>query len=101
VGLGVELRSPVDGVVGVTGERDDEIGGLLPDVGFDEYPMLAGVDRYGETMFNTQQMPWVAAEAERLAAGATPKLRKFLRELVALCEQGAPRAHMQLWFLGD
>jgi len=99
--LRMELRSKHGDVIGMTGEAYDTIDAMLPDVSSDKYPLLSGVDRYENTMFNRAQMPRLATELACLLDGA-PELRtKMLKALIELCEKGSGIPDVQLWFIAD
>ena len=99
--LSVELRGGSGGTLGVTGELDDSIPALLPDLDPEEYPLLSGVDRYRSTMFNTTQMRRITIEAAKLEASATAQQKQFLDGILELCRRGSETVDAQLWFLGD
>jgi hypothetical protein len=98
----VELRERDGTVVDVTGEESDDLNAAIPEVDFDEYPLLAGIDRYGETVFNGMQMERLLEEISRMRTQAPPpKVDKLLTKLAAMCAVGKERAHMRLVFTGD
>lgn len=97
----MELRSRGGQVLGVTGETYDTIDSMLPETSPDGFPLLAGVDRYENTMFNRAQLPRLEAELLRLLDGAPESRAKMIRALIELCERGASLPDAQLWFLGD
>ncbi len=101
--LRIELRSLSGKVLGVTGEAVDTSDATLPELAFDEFPLLSCVDRYGYTVFNHIQMQRLAVEIEKLESSAPPQRKTLLGELRRLCEQGgnSPLPDVQLWFLGD
>jgi hypothetical protein len=99
--LRMELRDRDGTVLGVAGETYDTIDATLPELSFDSFPMLAGIDRYGETMFNRLQLSQVAVELERLLESSPPKRAKMLREVIQLCRAGATKSGAQLWVAGD
>lgn len=69
----------------------------------EEYPMLAGVDPYGDTVFNGMQMRWLRDEVRKLLVDADleEEARSCLDEIVRLCEAGQSTPHQFLWFVGD
>ena len=97
----MELRSGSGESLGVTGEVYDTADAILPEVTADEYPLLAGVDRYEDTMFNRIQMPRLEAELKRLLDRAPERRLKVLEGLIELCEMGANVPDAQLWFVAD
>jgi hypothetical protein len=99
--LRVELRSRSGDVLGATGETYDSIDAMLPEVVADEFPLLAGVDRYENAIFNRIQMPRLGSELARLLDGAPERRAKMLRALIDLCEMGSQIPDSQLWFIAD
>jgi hypothetical protein len=99
--LRIELRARSGEIMGVTGEAYDEVDAMLPELEEGEFPLLSGVDRYGNTVFNGKQMARIAYEIKRLIPDAPPRRAKMLRELLMLCMEGAKVPDAQLWFLGD
>jgi hypothetical protein len=97
----MELRTRSGEVVGATGEIYDTVDSMLPEVNGDEFPLLTGVDRHENTMFNRIQLPRVAFELERLLDGAPERRAKMVRALIELCEEGSRIPDVQLWFLAD
>lgn len=85
------------------GELDDSSRNRLPDVDYEKYPTLAGIDRFGSTSFNDRQMGFLADELEsllrsdRLQPGATA----IVGDIVSACRQGATHAHWRLEVTGD
>src|SRR4051794_26258604 len=75
-----------------------------PDV-WDEatFPLLAGVDLNGDTIFNARQMLRLIDEASRLLADTevVGEAHESLLALAALCQEGQRPPHRFLWFLGD
>ena len=99
--LRMELRSRSGQVLGVTGETYDTIDAMLPEASPEEFPLLAGVDRYENTVFNRVQLPRLETELLRLLDGAPDRRAKMIRALIELCERGSRIPDSQLWFLGD
>lgn len=99
--LRMELRDRTGALLGVTGETYDTIDATLPELEFDDFPLLAGVDRYGMTMFNRLQMTPLAVELDRLLVNAPAHRASMLRELIELCHEGSRISDVQLWMLGD
>lgn len=99
--LRMELRARAGEIMGVTGEVYDEVDAMLPALETSEFPLLSGVDRYTNTVFNGVQMARITDEVRRLIPNAPPRRAKMLRELLALCTEGAKVRDAQLWFIGD
>lgn len=98
-----ELRTFDDTVVAVAGEASDAQSDALPEVPSREFPLLAGVDRYGTTTFNTVQMGMLSDELTNAIRLVAPGSRSeaLLRRLAELCREGAEHAHWKLIFWGD
>ena len=68
----------------------------------DDLPLLAGVDPYGNTIFNARQMRALRDEVRRLLAeDLSREQRDALVGIVELCEEGQRPPHRYLWFVGD
>jgi len=97
----MELRSRSGSVLGVAGETYDSIRTALPEVEFKDFPLSAGIDRYGKTMFNSTQMRWLAEEFERMLSDAPKEREKLLQRLIEFCNEGAILSECELWITGD
>lgn len=64
-------------------------------------PLLSGVDPYGDTIFNRQQMQRLADEIRSLLPSASPEQRVTLTALALTCQRGQSPPHQYLWFIGD
>ncbi len=66
------------------------------------FPMLASIDRYGDTTFNRMQIERFLAEWESLFAKATTSEEKALLQAVkTLGEASRHAVHQYLVFIGD
>jgi hypothetical protein len=66
------------------------------------HPLLAGVDPYGNAIFNARQMLALREEAQRLLAGEiSAEERSALLGIIELCDEGQRPPHRYLWFVGD
>lgn len=81
------------------GEGPYEVGELDPD----RYPLLAGVDPVGNTLFNQRQIPRLEAEVSRLlhSEECDAKARRSLHELQGLLRSARIQPHEFLWIVGD
>lgn len=68
----------------------------------DDFPMLWGIDRYGDTIFNRRQVRLLQAEMRRLVE-RSPESDELasIEEISGLCEEALARPHRYLWFRGD
>lgn len=98
-----ELRRHDDTVVAVAGEASDAANDALPEFESRDFPILAGIDRYGTTIFNTIQMELLVRELTRATRLVTPGSRSeaLLHRLAELCRDGSEHAHWKLVFSGD
>ena len=65
-------------------------------------PFLSGVDRYGDTTFNRQQMPRLITELELLAKwSSTSAQRRLLERLIELCSECEAQVHTYIKIEGD
>lgn len=80
---------------------------ILGSVNLSSYPLLSGIDPYGETMFNGVQLPRVVLELRGLAAtlpeeATLPEdLRVGVEDLAEFVSQYADGSRWYLWFIGD
>jgi len=63
-----------------------------------QFPMLAGVCPYEDTVFNGWQRPMLLAELDRLPPERQGPWVDALRELCRTAEAGL---HRYVWFIGD
>jgi hypothetical protein len=66
------------------------------------YPMLSGIDLYGDTIFNRLQIPRFLSELADLTSNArTDEDRKLVSEIEMLARRCAYSLHTYLKFIGD
>lgn len=71
----------------------------LIDLDSSDFPMLAGLCAYLDTIFNQRQVPILVEELKRLPAGVVPEpAAEEIRRLAAMVREGQ---HLYLWFCGD
>ncbi|WP_035863285.1 hypothetical protein [Cryptosporangium arvum] len=64
-----------------------------------EFPMLAGLCAFSDTVFNWRQVPMLLNDLQRLPDGVIPEPAcAAIREFAATVEEGS---HLYLWFVGD
>ncbi len=113
----VPIRSDILNNVGLEIQLQDELGGriesiidpknLLPDLlpadgESKAYPLLAGIDLYGDTVFNRIQMPPFLSEWAEVALRAqTEEDKELVSEIERLARQCAASVHVYLKFIGD
>jgi len=101
MGLVITLRDGKGTVLDTIGESWDTIPDALPESDYEERPLLSGVDRYGVTSFNRQQMRNVADELRQMLAGASARRAQLIESIVDLCLRAQDVVDAQLWFTGD
>lgn len=71
--------------------------------GFDpgEFPLLAGIDPYGLTIFNDIQKSRLADELARYAEVAPLDIYREVLDLAKLVRERSDRNGVYLWFIGD
>lgn len=97
----IELRTRSGDVQGVTGEAYDTVQHTIPELSPSRFPLLSGVSRYEDTMFNSLQMDRLPAEIEQLMAESPHERLSMLTKLIELCRAGSMAGDHQLWFIGD
>jgi hypothetical protein len=107
VGLVIDAGIWAGDIVTSEGDLDGRASAealLRPEINLyegDAYPMLSGVDPYGNTVFNQLQLPKVIEEIERMIeALGGPKPISPLGKLLDLARR-AERVHTYLVFVGD
>ncbi|MFF4350330.1 hypothetical protein [Streptomyces sp. NPDC001530] len=70
----------------------------LMDIDASQFPLLAGVCPYADTVFNTWQTPMLLEELARLPVERMGPWVDEVRELCRIAEEGA---HRYVWFVGD
>jgi hypothetical protein len=103
VGLEIQLQDEFGGRIESIIDPKNLLPKMLPS---DEqniaYPMLAGIDLYGDTVFNRLQIPRFLSELEQIASNAqTVEDRTLLSQIEALARRCAAEVHMYLKFIGD
>jgi len=101
VALQMKLCTRQGETLGVTGEAADTIDATLPAVSASRFPLLVGLSRFEDTMFNRVQMDYLAKELERLLPDAPSRRAGLINELIRLCQVGADMPDAQFWFIAD
>lgn len=63
--------------------------------------LLAWVDPYGKTVFNSRQRETLLTEALDKLKSTDGERREALLALIKLCQEGRERPTRLLWFYGD
>ena len=103
VGLEIQLQDEFGGRIESIIDPKNLLPDLLPPDGESEaYPMLAGIDLYGDTVFNRLQIPRFLSELAEVASRArTEGDRKLISEIESLARRCADSVHTCLKFIGD
>ena len=102
MGLCVALRSESGKQTDLIADERNLIARLLGDPDWKEFPMLASIDRYGDTTFNSVQIERFLLEWESLFHKATTSDETTLLQAVkAMGERTLLKVHQYLVFIGD
>jgi hypothetical protein len=103
VGLEIQLQDEFGGRIdGIIDPRNLFPDLLPPDEQSSTYPMLAGIDLYGDTIFNRLQIPRFLTELADISANArTKEDRELVSEIERLARRCADNIHTYLKFIGD
>jgi len=103
VGFEIQLQDEFGGRIESIIDPQNLLPSLLPsDQDRAAYPMLSGIDLYGDTIFNRLQIPRFLSELADLASNArTDDDRKLVLEIEMLARRCADNLHTYLKFIGD
>jgi hypothetical protein len=96
MGLGVQLENERGDVLATAGDVDR----LIP-TGDETYVCWGFIDPYGDTVFNTLQMPRFIEELDRLSDSATDDEKQALTRIRGMAEECRDGVHLYLRFIGD
>ena len=103
MGLEIQLQNEFGGMI----ESTIDPKNLLPDLFPSEdrsnsYPLLSGIDLYGDTVFNRIQMRRFLSEwAGIVAAARTQEEQALVLEIERLARTCSTEVHLYLKFIGD
>jgi hypothetical protein len=84
---------------------DEDFGSLVVHLTgsneLEKFPLLRGIDPYGNTVFNQPQLPSVIRELREIAQLVPRDLQDGLLNLATYIERFVGRPHTYLWFIGD
>lgn len=66
-----------------------------------DFPLLSGVDPYGEVRLQEPFIGDLSKECRALAVNASSRLQPFLLELADLADKGARAGNAEVRFIGD
>jgi hypothetical protein len=102
VGLCVALRGDAGDQIDLVADHKDLLPRLLERLDENAFPMLAYIDRYGDTVFNRLQLPRFLAEWQTLSSRAVSDEEKILLDAIRLLAEKAVRGvHLYVAFIGD
>lgn len=102
MGLEIKLQDEWGGLVESVVDPKNYLGKLLPRNDDDSHPMVAGVDSYGDTVFNRMQMRWFLSEWREISAKAqTPEEQELVSKIEAMARRVRDEVHLYLKFVGD
>ncbi len=103
VGFEIVLQDELGSQIESIADPKNLLAGLLPSLEKgDAYPMLAGIDPYGDTIFNPRQARRFLREWADLVSNArTREERALVSEIERLARRCADEVHKYLRFIGD
>ncbi len=103
VGLEIQLQDECGGRIQSVADPKNLLTDLLPpNEKRDAYPMLAGIDPYGDTVFNPLQIPRFLSEwVDVVSKARTEEDRELLSKIERLARRCADEVHTYLKFIGD
>ncbi len=103
VGLEIVLQDEWGGKIASVADPKNLLAGLLPTAEkADAYPMLAGIDPYGDTIFNPLQITRFLREwADVISNSRTPEEWALTSEIERLARRCADEVHAYLRLIGD
>jgi hypothetical protein len=102
VGLCIALRTESGEQIKLIADEQNLLVRLLGDPDMEIFPMLASIDRYGDTIFNHLQIERLLVEWESLTARAgTSEEEALLEAIKSLGRESLQGVHRYLVFIGD
>lgn len=102
MGLCVALQTESGEQIDLVADEKNLLDKLLGSPDTNAYPMLASIDRYGDTVFNQLQIDRFLAEWKTLLDNAKSSEEEALLNAVQnLAERSKARVHHYLVFIGD
>jgi len=102
MGFCIALQSESGKQLGVISDEKNLLTRLLSDPDWKERPMLASIDKYGDTTFNSVQIEHFLLEWESLFAKAiTPAEISLLESIKNMAEKSLLKVHQYLVFIGE
>jgi hypothetical protein len=102
VGLCIALKDEFGKQIDFIADEKNILDRLLGSPDESTFPMLASIDRYGDTTFNQMQIDRFLAEWESLFSRAeTSEEKELLLDVKRLGETSRRKVHQYLVFIGD
>jgi hypothetical protein len=102
MGLCVALQSESGEQLEMISDEKNLLARLVGNPDWKECPMLASIDRYGDTTFNSVQIEHFLIEWESLfVRAATSEEKSLLQSIKDLAERTLLNVHQYLVFIGD
>ncbi len=102
MGLCIALQTESGEQIELVADEKNLLDRLLASVDAQAYPMLASIDRYGDTVFNRLQTDRFLAEWKTLFDKAgSPEEETLLNAIQNLAEKSKLQVHQYLVFIGD
>ncbi|MDH4226254.1 MAG: hypothetical protein OEV59_00670 [Deltaproteobacteria bacterium] len=102
MGIDVALELRRGESLAIVGDPHSFLPRLLPSVDDETFPLLRFVDWYGNTVFNSIQMPQFISEWERLIKKTdVAEELKILEEILVLANKCKDDIHLYIKFYGD
>ena len=102
MGLGIELQDERGETLKSVADPKNLLGHLLPSNDDNSHPMLASIDRYGDTVFNRMQVERFLREWTLVSARAqTPEEHSLVVAIETMALRCQSEVHLYLKFVGD
>jgi hypothetical protein len=102
MGLEIVLQTELGARVDSVADPKNYLGKLLPDIDGEKYPLLGGIDPYGDTVFNGLQMRRFLLEwADVSAKASMPEERNLVAKIDELARRCRDEVHLYIRFVGD
>ena len=101
MGLCIVLRTESGEQIDFVADEKNLLDKLLGNPDPAAFPMLASIDRYGNTIFNRIQMDRFLAEWKSLRNTNTPEEEALLQAVLEMAEKSKRGVHLYLVFVGD
>ena len=102
MGLEIVLQTELGAQVDAVADPKNCLARLLPEIDGQQYPVLGGIDPYGDTLFNGLQMRRFLLEwADVSARASTSEERDLVAKIDELARRCRDEVHLYIRFVGD